>query len=67
MTGSGWLATTRVFAPSAGERGDHQDKNREKNPKNEPVQPFNVAGLRGGRVQDVVATGIESLSLRQQE
>ena len=52
--------------PSAGEGGDHQNKNREQNPEDEPVQPFNVAGLRGGRMQHVVATGIERLSLCQQ-
>jgi hypothetical protein len=47
------------------ESGDHEDKNREKNPENDPIQPFNVAGLWGGRVQHVVASRIERHSLSQ--
>ena len=47
------------------ESADHKNKDREENPEGDPVQPFNVAGLRGGRVQHVMATRIEWHSLSQ--
>jgi hypothetical protein len=47
------------------ESGDHEDKNYENNPKNDPIQPFNVAALWGGCLQDVVASWIKWHSLRQ--
>ena len=51
---------------SAGEGGDHENEDREENPEHDPIQPFNVAGLRGAGCNMLMATGIERMSLSQQ-
>src|ERR1051326_901240 len=48
------------------ESSDHEDKNHEKSPEDKRVQPFNMAGLRGARVQHMMETRIKRHSLSQQ-
>src|SRR4051812_27766568 len=48
------------------EAKDHQQENRECDPEDHPVEPLNVAALRGPGMQDEMASRFKRHGLRQQ-